>query len=65
MAFGAMVRGEVDEHSDVGLLVTLPAGKTGLAPGALLIDAQDLMGRRIDVVTGCCLHPSVRQPGAE
>lgn len=29
-----MVRGNVDDHSDVDLLVTLAAGKTGLAPGA-------------------------------
>lgn len=55
-----MARGDVDEHSDVDLSVTLPAGKTGLALGALLMDVQDLMGRRVDVVTGGCMPPSVR-----
>ena len=58
--FGSMARGDVDGHSDVDLLVTLPAGKTGLALGALLMDVQDLLGRRVDVVTEGCLHPAFR-----
>lgn len=58
--FGSMAQGDVDEHRDVDLLVTLPAGKTGLALGALLMDVQDLLGRRVDVITDGCLHPSLR-----
>ena len=58
--FGSMVRGDVNERSDVDLLVTLPANKTGLALGALLMDVQDLLGRRVDVVTEACLHPAFR-----
>lgn len=58
--FGSMARGDADEGSDVDLLVTLPVGKTGLALGALLMDVQDLQGRRVDVVTENCLHPALR-----
>ena len=58
--FGSMARGDGNERSDVDLLVTLPAGKTGLALGALLMDVQDLLGRRVDVVTEGCLHPALR-----
>ena len=58
--FGSMARGEVDERSDIDLLVTLPPGKTGLALGALLMDVQELLGRRVDVVTERCLHPAFR-----
>ena len=58
--FGSMARGDVNERSDVDLLVTLPANKTGLALGALLMDVQDLLGRRVDVVTEACLHPAFR-----
>ena len=58
--FGSMVRSDVDEQSDVDLLVTLPAGKTGLALGALLMDVQDLLGRRVHVVTEKCLLPAFR-----
>ena len=58
--FGSMARGDVDERSDVDLLVTLPAGKTGLALGALLMDVQDLLGRRVHVVTERGLLPAFR-----
>ncbi len=58
--FGSMARGDGDERSDVNLLVTLPADKTGLALGALLMDVQDLLGRRVDVVTEDGLHPAFR-----
>ena len=58
--FGSMARGDVNERSDVDLLVTLPPGKTGLALGALLMDVQDLLRRRVDVVTEGCLHPAFR-----
>ena len=58
--FGSMARGDGDELSDVDLLVTLPADKTGLALGALLMDVQDLLGRRVDVVTEDGLHPAFR-----
>ena len=58
--FGSMARGDVDEHSDVDLLVTLPSDKTGLALGALLMDVQELLGRRVDVLTKRSLHPAFR-----
>ncbi len=58
--FGSMARGDVDDESDVDLLVSLPQGKTGLALGALLMDVQDLLGRRVDVVTEASLHPAFR-----
>lgn len=59
--FGSMVRDDANELSDVDLLVTLPAGRTGLALGALLMDVQDLLGRRVDVVTEAALHPAFRE----
>ena len=61
--FGSMVRGDVDgqERRDVDLLVSLPAGRTGLALGALVMDVQDLLGRRVDVVTEAALHPAFRE----
>ena len=61
--FGSMARGDADkkELSDVDLLVTLPAGRTGLALGALLMDVQELLGRRVDVVTEASLHPAFRE----
>lgn len=58
--FGSMARGDADDHSDVDLLVTLAPGVSGLALGGLLMDAQALLGRRVDVVTEQGLHPAMR-----
>ena len=58
--FGSMARGDAGGDSDVDLLVTLAPGATGLALGGLLFDAQELLGRRVDVVTEQGLHPAMR-----
>lgn len=59
--FGSMSRGDGSDNSDVDLLVTLPPGISGLALGGLLLDAQELLGRRVDVVTEASLHPALRE----
>lgn len=58
--FGSMSRGDADDDSDVDLLVTLAPGASALALGGLLLDAQELLGRRVDVVTEASLHPAMR-----
>ena len=58
--FGSMVRGDADDASDVDLLVSLPPDKTGLALGALLMDVQGPMDRRVEVVTEGGVHPKIR-----
>ena len=58
--FGSMGRGDGREDSDVDLLVTLNPGTSALALGGLLMDAQQLLGRRVDVVTEASLHPALR-----
>ena len=58
--FGSMSRGDAHDDSDVDLLVTLPPGASALARGGLLLDAQELLGRRVDVVTEASLHPALR-----
>jgi uncharacterized protein len=58
--FGSMVRGGERGDSDVDLLVTLAPGISALALGGLLLDAQELLGRRVDVVTEASLHPALR-----
>lgn len=59
--FGSMSRGDADEDSDVDLLVTLSPGTSALALGGLLMDAKELLGRRVDVVTEASLHPALRE----
>ena len=59
--FGSMRRNDARDHSDVDLLVTLLPGTSALALGGLLLDAQELLGRRVDVVTEASLHPALRE----
>ena len=58
--FGSMARGDAGDASDVDLLVSLLPGKTGLALGGLLMDVQDLLHRRVEVLTERGLHPALR-----
>ncbi len=59
--FGSMARDDADASSDVDLLVETAPDTSGFALGALLMDAQDLLGRRVDVVTERSLHPLMRE----
>lgn len=58
-AFGSMSRDDARDDSDVDLVVTLLPGASALALGGLLLDAQELLGRRDDVVTEASLHPAL------
>lgn len=55
-----MARDDARADSDVDLLVTLAPGTSALALGGLLMDAQELLGRHVDVVTEAGLHPALR-----
>ena len=59
--FGSMSRRDSSNNSDVDLLVTLAPGTSALALGGLLLDAQELLGRRVDIVTEASLHPALRE----
>ena len=58
--FGSMARGQAKATSDVDFLVEMQSGKSAFALGGLLMDLQDLLGRRVDVVTPKALHPAIR-----
>jgi len=49
--FGSVARGDADERSDVDFLVDLERGRSLLDLAGLLVDLEDLLGRRVDVVT--------------
>jgi uncharacterized protein len=58
--FGSMARNEADSGSDVDLLIETAPGTSGFTLGALLMDAQDVLGRKVDIVTRASLHPAIR-----
>lgn len=59
--FGSMSRGDADEQSDVDLLVRPLPDTSLLELGGLVMDAQALLGRRVDVVTERALNPRIRE----
>jgi len=58
--FGSVSRGEAGSQSDVDILVDLEPGRSLLDLGGLLMDLEDLLGRKVDVVTEQGLHWYIR-----
>ena len=59
--FGSVARGDADDSSDIDLLVRMAPGRSVFDIGGLLMDLQDLLGRRVDVVTERGLRPRIRE----
>ncbi|NMF82473.1 nucleotidyltransferase family protein [Nodosilinea sp. P-1105] len=59
--FGSVVRGEDTRESDIDFLVDYdPEKVTPWFPGGLLMDLQDLLGQRVDVLTERGISPLIR-----
>jgi predicted nucleotidyltransferase len=58
--FGSRARGDARADSDVDLLVDMPAGSSLLDVGRLIMDLQDLLGYKVDVVEPEGLHWYIR-----
>lgn len=54
--FGSIARGEDTPQSDIDFLVELEKGRTLLDLGGALIKLQEMLGRRVDIVTERGLH---------
>ncbi len=49
--FGSVARGEADEQSDIDLLVDTMEQTSPWFPVGLIQDLEDLLGRKVDIVT--------------
>jgi predicted nucleotidyltransferase len=49
--FGSVARGEAGPESDVDFLVKMEEGRSLLDLSSLVADLQDLLGRKVDVVS--------------
>ena len=58
--FGSAARGDEREDSDVDFLVDIEPGRSLLDLGGLLMDLQELLGRKVDVVTEKGLRRRIR-----
>ncbi|MBI4505153.1 MAG: nucleotidyltransferase family protein [Chloroflexi bacterium] len=59
--FGSVARGDEDAASDLDLLVDLEPGRSLFDLGGLLMDIEELLGCRVDVVTEAGLRPRLRE----
>ena len=59
--FGSAARGEADAESDIEILVDLEPGRSLLDHAALLLDLQQLLGCKVDVVTTRGLRERIRE----
>ena len=59
--FGSAARGEGREDSDIDLLVEFDPGRSLLDHAALLLDLEELLGRKVDVVTDNGLYWLLRR----
>ncbi len=58
--FGSRARGDATPESDVDILVDLEKGRSALALGGILMDLQDLLHKKVEVLTPAALHPRIR-----
>lgn len=49
--FGSVARGEADEKSDIDLLVEFEPERSLLDHAGLVVELEELLGRKVDVVT--------------
>jgi uncharacterized protein len=58
--FGSIARGEATTTSDVDFLVNMDPGRSFLDLCALGDDLEDLLGRKVDLVTEPAISPFLR-----
>ena len=58
--FGSAARGNARPDSDIDVLVDLEPGRNLFDLGGFLMDVQDIVGRRVHVVTEGSVHWYVR-----
>lgn len=59
--FGSAARGDSGPGSDVDFLVEFEPGRSLLDQGGLLMDLQELLGCKVDVVSERALRPRYRE----
>ena len=59
--FGSVARGGAGPESDIDLLIDVGPTTSSWFPAGLLLDLEELLGRRIEVVTERALNPDIRE----
>lgn len=58
--FGSFVRGEQEEGSDLDVLIEFEGGKSLLDLVGLKMELEEVLGRKVDLLTYNSLHPLLR-----
>lgn len=58
--FGSVARGEAGESSDIDILIEVGENPSPWFPGGLIADLEELLGRRVHIVTVGALHSYIR-----
>jgi hypothetical protein len=58
--FGSMARSEEDMDSDLDIIVEMESGSSLLDIIAIKQDIEELLGRKVDVVTEASISPYIR-----
>ena len=58
--FGSFARGDARPDSDVDFLIDAGPQTSPWFPGGLVVDLEELLGRRVDVVEPAALHHLLR-----
>jgi uncharacterized protein len=59
--FGSVARGEARPDSDIDLLIDLVSTPSSWFPAGLVLDLEDLLGRKVEVVTERGLDATLRE----
>lgn len=59
--FGSLVRGELTESSDIDFLVEFQGRRSLLDLVGLKLELEEVLGRKVDVLTYNSLHPLLRE----
>jgi uncharacterized protein len=55
--FGSLVRGEMNQESDIDILIELPSDQSLLDLVSLKLDLEDILNQPVDLVEYPMLHP--------
>ena len=58
--FGSVIRGEAGPDSDIDFLIDVGPTTSSWFPAGLILDLEEILGRRVEVVTEKALNPYIR-----
>lgn len=58
--FGSIARGEADDASDVDFLVNFDESSSLMDHAALLVELEELLGRKVDVAPEECIREKIK-----